>query len=83
MVRNDTVIMEIHGFSDRSMFYHDALSLAKCFEYYAENFAGDDIMEIGYNSKSGMTYIELETGECIACVDAEEAYEHEEEEYEE
>lgn len=46
-----TSFCELQGFS-------------KCFQAYANNFAGEEVSEggIGFNSNSGYTYIALESG---------------------
>jgi hypothetical protein len=40
----------------------EALGLSKCFAAYADNCAGEYIMEVGFNPNSGYTYIALENG---------------------
>ena len=40
----------------------EAAGLSKCFEAYANNCAGEYIMEIGFNPNSGYTYIALDNG---------------------
>jgi hypothetical protein len=53
--------MEINGIS-LNIAYCEAQGLAKCFQAYADNCASDDIMDVGFNSNSGYTYIALENG---------------------
>lgn len=50
-----------------SIAYCEAQGLAKCFEAYAENCAGEDILDggIGFNPNSGYVYIALENGVTI------------------
>ncbi len=43
----------------------EAQGLAKCFQAYADNCAGEDIMEVGFNPNSGYVYIALENGVSI------------------
>jgi len=45
--------------------YCEAKGISKCFLAYANNTAFGDIMEFGFNSNSGYTYIALENGICI------------------
>jgi hypothetical protein len=45
-----------------SMAFCEAQGLAKCFQAYADNCANNDIMDVGFNSTSGYTYIALENG---------------------
>jgi hypothetical protein len=40
----------------------EAHGFANCFKAYAENCAGEYIMEIGFNPNSGYTYIALDNG---------------------
>ena len=56
-----TVIMELFNLN-QSIAYCEAKGLANCFESYANEFAGEDILEIGFNPNSGYVYIALETG---------------------
>jgi hypothetical protein len=44
----------------------EALGLSKCWEAYANNAAGQDIMSIGFNDQTGYVYIALENGITIA-----------------
>jgi len=53
--------LTINGLSE-SIASCEALGLANCFEAYAENCAGEYIMEIGFNPNSGYTYIALDNG---------------------
>ena len=54
-------MLQIHNLTD-SIAACEAAGLAKCFEAYADNCAGEDIMEIGFNPNSGYVYIALENG---------------------
>jgi len=47
---------------ENNVAYCEAMGLSKCFAAYADNCAGDDILEIGFNENSGYTYIALESG---------------------
>lgn len=53
--------MEINGIS-LNIAYCEAQGLAKCFQAYADNCPSEDIMDVGFNSNSGYTYIALENG---------------------
>lgn len=53
--------IEINGIG-QSIAYCEAIGISKCLEAYADNCAGEDIMEIGFNAYSGYTYIALENG---------------------
>ena len=57
--------MELNGFTGSYICACEASGLAKCFEAYAENCAGESIFEIGFNPNSGYTYIALEEN-CIS-----------------
>ena len=46
--------------------YSDAKSKSIVWAAYAENFAGEEIMEEGFNIHSGYVYIALENGVTIA-----------------
>jgi hypothetical protein len=46
--------------------YSDAKSKAVVWNAYAENFAGEEIMEEGFNPNSGYVYIALENGITLA-----------------
>jgi hypothetical protein len=54
-------ILEIHNVSD-SIAYCEAQGLANCFEAYADECAGESIMDVGFNPNSGYVYIALENG---------------------
>ena len=54
-------MLQIHNLTE-SINYCEAAGLAKCFEAYAENCAGEHIMGIGFNPNSGHVYIALENG---------------------
>jgi len=56
--------MKINGLSG-SIAYLEAKGLSKCFEAYAEQCNGEDIMDIGFNANSGYVYIALENGATI------------------
>lgn len=43
-----------------SLAYTEAIGLSKCFKAYAKYFAGEDILEVGFNENSGYVYIALE-----------------------
>lgn len=58
--------LTIYGLNE-SIAYCEAMGLAKCFEAYAEHYAGEDIFEIGFNRNSGNTYIALEYSRVIIC----------------
>jgi hypothetical protein len=53
--------IEIYGCGE-SIAFCEAQGLSKCFQAYADNCAGEDIMTIGFNPNSGYTYIALENG---------------------
>ena len=46
--------------------YCEAKGLSKCFDAYAEYSYSEYILEVGFNSNSGYTYIALESGVTIA-----------------
>ena len=48
-----------------SLAYTETKGLEKCLNAYAEYFAGEHIMEIGFNEQNGYVYIALEC-DCIA-----------------
>ena len=52
---------QIFNFSNS---YCELMGFSKCFEAYAENYAGEEVIDggIGFNSNSGYTYIALENG---------------------
>lgn len=56
--------MQLHNFT-QSIAYCEAKSLSIVLEAYAQNCAGDEIMEIGFNPNSGYVYIALENGVSI------------------
>jgi hypothetical protein len=56
--------MEIQGLK-QSIAFCEAQGLSKCFQAYADNCAGDEILEVGFNPNSGYTYIALENGVSI------------------
>jgi hypothetical protein len=49
-----------------SLGYSDALSKANVWERYAKHFAGEEIMEEGFNMNTGYVYLALENGITIA-----------------
>lgn len=51
---------------NNSFGYSDAKSKAVVWTAYAENFAGEEIMEEGFNPNTGYVYIALENGVTIA-----------------
>lgn len=55
--------MTIHNLTE-SIAYCEAKGLSNCFDAYAENCSGEQIMEggIGFNPNSGYVYIALENG---------------------
>jgi len=59
-------ILEIHGIGD-NICACEAIGLSKVFAAYAENCAGEAIMDggIGFNPNSGYVYIALENGVTI------------------
>jgi hypothetical protein len=59
MTQNQSI--EIYGLNNY-ISYCEAAGLSNCFKAYADNCAGQDIMEIGFNPNSGYTYIALEDG---------------------
>lgn len=59
--------MELNGFNSSYICTCEASGLAKCFEAYAENCAGESIFEIGFNPNSGYTYIALEEFNVTIC----------------
>lgn len=46
--------------------YLEAKGMGKVWMAYADNCAGDDIMEVGFNPSSGYVYIALENGVSVA-----------------
>jgi hypothetical protein len=51
--------LTIYGLNE-NIAYCEAMGLAKCFEAYAENCAGESIYSVGFNPNSGYVYIALE-----------------------
>lgn len=51
---------------NKSFAYLEAKGKSKVWAAYANHFAGEEIMEEGFNSNSGYVYIALETGLSIA-----------------
>ena len=45
----------------------EAYGLSKVFSAYADDCAGEDIQEVGFNSSSGYVFIALENGIQICC----------------
>lgn len=60
MARRDQI--EIYGVSKDGLAVAEAWGLSNVFLAYADNCAGEDIMEIGFNPHSGYVYIALENG---------------------
>jgi hypothetical protein len=58
--------LEIYGVSNQGLAVAEAWGLSNVFLAYADNCAGEDINEIGFNSMSGYVYIALENGIQIA-----------------
>jgi hypothetical protein len=58
--------MEIYNLENPA--YCEAMGISKVFAAYAENCAGEDIMEVGFNPNSGYVYIALENGVQICSV---------------
>lgn len=58
--------MEITGINGTISFL-EAQGFAKCFQAYADNCAGKDILEIGFNPNSGYTYIALQGYDISIC----------------
>jgi hypothetical protein len=56
--------LTIYGLNE-NIAYCEAIGLSKCFEAYAEHFAGDEICGVGFNPNSGYVYISLEEGMAI------------------
>lgn len=63
MARREEII--INGLSTDGVAYAEAQGLAICWETYANECAGEYIMEVGFNSNSGYVYIALENGVSI------------------
>lgn len=53
--------MELRKLGD-TIAYCEARGLSLCFDAYAEESAGEDILEVGFNPNSGYVYIALENG---------------------
>ena len=64
MARREEKI-EIYGLSTDGVAYAEAQGLANCWGAYAEECAGEYIMEVGFNNNSGYVYIALENGVSI------------------
>jgi hypothetical protein len=58
--------MNTHTQNQNSFGYSDARSKSIVWAAYAEHFAGEEIMEEGFNLNSGNVYIALENGVTIA-----------------
>jgi hypothetical protein len=58
--------MNTHTQNQTSFGYSDAKSKSIVWEAYADYFAGEEIMEEGFNMNSGYVYLALETGVTIA-----------------
>lgn len=59
-MKTQTEILTIYNLSNPA--FCEAQGLAKVFQAYADNCAGEDIMEVGFNPNSGYVYIALENG---------------------
>jgi len=59
-------ILTINGLNE-NVAYCEAMGLSKCFEAYANEFAGDTILEVGFNPNSGYVYIALEDYSVSIC----------------
>jgi len=55
----------INGLSTDGVAYAEAQGLAQCWGAYAEECAGEYIMEVGFNANSGYVYIALDNGVSI------------------
>lgn len=55
-------MLVLNGFNTDYIAACEAVGLAKIFEAYSNEAAGESIMEIGFNPNSGYTYIALENG---------------------
>jgi hypothetical protein len=60
MARQEKI--EIYGLSTDGVAYKEALGLSNVWNAYADNCAGEYIMECGFNPNSGYVYIALENG---------------------
>jgi hypothetical protein len=58
--------MNIFESTTKRFGYSDALSKASIWERYANYFAGEEIMEEGFNINTGYVYLALENGVTIA-----------------
>ena len=58
--------MNTHTQNQTYFGYSDAKSKSIVWAAYAENFAGEEIMQEGFNINSGYVYIALENGVTIA-----------------
>ena len=58
--------MNTHTQNQTSYGYSDAKSKSIVWAAYAEHFAGEEILEEGFNINSGYVYIALENGVTIA-----------------
>jgi hypothetical protein len=58
--------MNTHTQNQTYFGYSDAKSKSIVWAAYAENFAGEEIMQEGFNLNSGYVYIALENGVTIA-----------------
>jgi hypothetical protein len=54
--------IEIYGLSTDGIAYCEAEGLSKVFAAYANECAGEYIMEVGFNPNSGYVYIALDNG---------------------
>lgn len=57
---NTQTQIEIHGLSAEGIAYCEAEGLSKVFAAYANECAGEYIIDIGFNPNSGYVYIALE-----------------------
>ena len=62
-MNNNTQTLTIYNLTNPA--FCEAQGLAKVFQAYADNCAGEDIMEVGFNANSGYVYIALENGVSI------------------
>jgi hypothetical protein len=63
-MNTQTQSLTIYGLNE-SIAFCEAQGLAKVFQAYADNCAGEDIIEVGFNPNSGYVYIALENGVTI------------------
>ena len=54
--------IQFNGFHSNHVAYCEAQGLSLCFSAYADYSAGEEILEVGFNSNSGYVYIALENG---------------------